>query len=243
MDRSRRRTAHPRVCGENDSLNGIKRTIAGSSPRVRGKHAASESHRGALGLIPACAGKTTHWRRIRRIHRAHPRVCGENISDGIDQLGHRGSSPRVRGKHPAATDGDLKTGLIPACAGKTSSCQCSGTASRAHPRVCGENAATVFPDVGGGGSSPRVRGKPRRRCGADHRARLIPACAGKTPFAARFVRFWRAHPRVCGENQGPRRKDMPRTGSSPRVRGKPQQRPYGILARRLIPACAGKTRV
>ena len=50
--------AHPRVCGENCGRCFALVALCGSSPRVRGKLGdfIFESH--ALGLIPACAGKT-----------------------------------------------------------------------------------------------------------------------------------------------------------------------------------------
>ena len=78
----------------------------------------------------------------------------------------------------------------------------------------------------------------RHRAG---RGRLIPACAGKTPWAdSMFSAIW-AHPRVCGENgEGPLiAGDV--AGSSPRVRGK--RMPFSTLSEDagLIPACAGKT--
>ena len=57
-----------------------------------------------------------------------------------------------------------------------------GTATPAHPRVCGENQLDELEAIARLGSSPRVRGKhhptaqPAPTCG------LIPACAGKTRF-------------------------------------------------------------
>ena len=53
--------------------------------------------------------------------------------------------------------------------------------------------------------------------------------------------WFRAHPRVCGENQSERRIANPATGSSPRVRGKHTTVVPPALDERLIPACAGKT--
>ena len=92
------------------------------------------------------------------------------------------------------------------------------------------------------GSSPRVRGKPRGRPRHPVRRGLIPACAGKTRRTpARCRRQW-AHPRVCGENFGSIRKINGGKGSSPRVRGKRVGAEGRVRARRLIPACAGKTR-
>ena len=50
-----------------------------------------------------------------------------------------------------------------------------------------------------------------------------------------------AHPRVCGENSCSSRSGRSGTGSSPRVRGNPPDRPRILRDRGLIPACAGKT--
>ena len=53
----------------------------------------------------------------------------------------------------------------------------------------------------------------------------------------------RAHPRVCGENQGESSAAKVHAGSSPRVRGKLPAESVDIVAEGLIPACAGKTRM
>ena len=50
--------AHPRACGENESLLGPGFTDAGSSPRMRGKLREAEGLSVSPGLIPAHAGKT-----------------------------------------------------------------------------------------------------------------------------------------------------------------------------------------
>ena len=52
------KTAHPRVCGENDGFGYVVHRPSGSSPRVRGKQTAWNATNFARGLIPACAGKT-----------------------------------------------------------------------------------------------------------------------------------------------------------------------------------------
>ena len=114
--------AHPRVCGENCG-RGITRVFPpGSSPRVRGKPGGSSRRACSPRLIPACAGKTRSASRSPPTWRAHPRVCGEN---GVAANGVRlplGSSPRVRGKLPPGARADTASRLIPACAGKTHSC-------------------------------------------------------------------------------------------------------------------------
>ena len=153
---------------------------AGSSPRVRGKHPACAFHCSGRGLIPACAGKTgmnTHGVPAKR---AHPRVCGENISGALVIACVRGSSPRVRGKPTIANREDYASRLIPACAGKTMMKSPERWITWAHPRVCGENYNAMQQNANAAGSSPRVRGKLGfldASCSPD---RLIPACAGKT---------------------------------------------------------------
>ena len=194
-----------------------------------------------FGLIPACAGKTGPPSIAVELARAHPRVCGENcmVSRFIWYL--HGSSPRVRGKLIPRGEGTLSWGLIPACAGKTSRPAGGGGPNWAHPRVCGENLGAPPPMPPKVGSSPRVRGKqPRlfvRRC----QHGLIPACAGKTFGQIVPQLVSRAHPRVCGENQGKARERDPLLGSSPRVRGKPKSFCKRSVLIGLIPACAGKT--
>ena len=75
-------------------------------------------------------------------------------------------------------------GIIPACAGSTSQADSSGTASRDHPRMCGEHtpfaaAAEAIP-----GSSPHVRGAHHRRGEFVFAWGIIPACAGSTRAVA-----------------------------------------------------------
>ena len=152
-----------------------------------------------------------------------------------------GSSPRVRGKLAAALTSGAALRLIPACAGKTRFRGSLPYSSGAHPRVCGENNTHLGSAPGWVGSSPRVRGKPVggliTACGGG----LIPACAGKTDPIGIVIHWWGAHPRVCGENTDAQAVAQAKTGSSPRVRGKPSTTYQRMCATGLIPACAGKT--
>ena len=178
--RTSQERAHPRVCGENMRTASASAEKPGSSPRVRGKLRSTMFDTVATGLIPACAGKTQGASRLAATPWAHPRVCGENGTRCEDTERTQGSSPRVRGKRSASHAETVIPGLIPACAGKTNTIQFVDSGNAAHPRVCGENAATVFPTLGGGGSSPRVRGKLNMLTALINGLRLIPACAGKT---------------------------------------------------------------
>ena len=174
--------------------------LPGSFPRVRGKHLLRAAADGVDGLIPARAGKTSSRQAAALKKRAHPRACGENEVAGLVHGGVPGSSPRVRGKRRSCHQAHRGRGLIPACAGKTSSASLPTCGRRAHPRVCGENAMPCHWVPFAKGSSPRVRGKQASAVLDRTWSRLIPACAGKTARIRRLEAARRAHPRVCGEN-------------------------------------------
>ena len=155
-----RNRAHPRACGENGR--------------------SSSGHARPPWLIPARAGKTSV--RLKIVHRlgAHPRACGENALTIVVSAVTVGSSPRVRGKRTPSTRPSSSGGLIPARAGKTVPVRQVPAPHPAHPRACGENELAQDAADGPGGSSPRVRGKPRRGHTPRLRGGLIPARAGKT---------------------------------------------------------------
>ena len=153
----------------------------------------------------------------------------------------RGSSPRVRGKRDQPVRHVPVPGLIPACAGKTDGTATESAPTRAHPRVCGENDILAGDTRAATGSSPRVRGKQAGGLLCLGPFGLIPACAGKTIRRSRLAWSGGAHPRVCGENDCLVVVVVEAEGSSPRVRGKRPPAHRCDRARRLIPACAGKT--
>ena len=107
--------------------------------------------------------------------------------------------------------------------------------------MCGENPTSSVIHSRAHGSSPRVRGKLSVIGLLLLLLELIPARAGKTGPSSRTRLPGPAHPRVCGENEVGVKVTADLEGSSPRVRGKRFRRGLGDPARRLIPACAGKT--
>ena len=89
---------HPRACGANLSRQPPAPSVAGSSPRVRGKPVQPVDDVGGHRIIPARAGQTPPVRSGCRWVADHPRACGANcylLPVAIDVIG---SSPRVRGK-------------------------------------------------------------------------------------------------------------------------------------------------
>ena len=69
---------HPRVCGEHVPVRGLARSIAGSSPRMRGTHVGDFLGGQVNGIIPAYAGNTSLMIRSADGIWDHPRVCGEH---------------------------------------------------------------------------------------------------------------------------------------------------------------------
>ena len=173
-------TAHPRACGENSPGRDTQRAGLGSSPRMRGKRGFFVPCNRPQRLIPAHAGKTGDRLRDLEIKAAHPRACGENPKPSRLPCLPHGSSPRMRGKPRNRIRRLVRTGLIPAHAGKTV-CNSSIAEIRwAHPRACGENARASRTLALPPGSSPRMRGKRHFRRLPRAGRRLIPAHAGKT---------------------------------------------------------------
>ena len=154
--------AHPRACGENPQAEVWHEQPWGSSPRVRGKPGVQSPNFLHDRLIPARAGKTNTTTRAAPAGSAHPRACGENVRTSEPLDAYFGSSPRVRGKPPAAGAAHALGRLIPARAGKTYPTTRPLTSSPAHPRACGENVTSASTRSLSPGSSPRVRGKPTR---------------------------------------------------------------------------------
>ena len=111
----------------------------------------------------------------------------------------------------------------------------------AHPRSRGENTTSTLKHAQTAGSSPLTRGKRRQHEGRQRPDRLIPAHAGKTRSSHPASRRSPAHPRSRGENPSASARTSPTFGSSPLTRGKPGLGGAAGLARRLIPAHAGKT--
>ena len=131
--------------------------------------------------------------------------------------------------------------ITPACAGKTTMNITEILELQDHPRVCGENATRTIPQFCPLGSPPRVRGKRFSLLTTLIAFRITPACAGKTSHRALQADPPEDHPRVCGENRPAKWESREKTGSPPRVRGKPSMIMHVILDIGITPACAGKT--
>ena len=172
--------AHPRSRGENTATLIRADDKKGSSPLTRGKRPPPRRSHERPGLIPAHAGKTPRRGSRPRRAGAHPRSRGENKTPQPPGPRWWGSSPLTRGKLLQAEGHTLIAGLIPAHAGKTSTCGRRSTSWTAHPRSRGENICSGVNLSFLEGSSPLTRGKRFWPYARGILRRLIPAHAGKT---------------------------------------------------------------
>ena len=168
-------------------------------------------------------------------------MCGEHFHYDAHVRAGVGSSPRVRGTPKPETIFCKLRGIIPACAGNTSSTTPSPRPNRDHPRVCGEHLDDKTLYARQQGSSPRVRGTPRPPSNALNPTGIIPACAGNTSRMQSRAQAPRDHPRVCGEHITYAVEGASSQGSSPRVRGTLIVPCGGFSGVGIIPACAGNT--
>ena len=214
----------------------------GTSPLTRGKRPLWHFNTPRPRNIPAHAGKTRSVPVDGGADGEHPRSRGENRvgSPRIQRRG--GTSPLTRGKLSTPPPAAPPFWNIPAHAGKTLRTGLSARRLTEHPRSRGENNRRRWRGWSLSGTSPLTRGKRNLRRPALHRARNIPAHAGKTMAVLPIVHFLKEHPRSRGENSLKNRESHPGAGTSPLTRGKlPQPRPGGRNTGN-IPAHAGKTR-
>ena len=94
--------------------------------------------------------------------------------------------------------------------------------SEDHPRACGVYGEIIVFQIHLHGSSPRVRGLPRRAAGRPPPSRIIPARAGFTTSNSLRVGVRWDHPRACGVYIPRWVPGSVKEGSSPRVRGLPR---------------------
>ena len=238
------RRDHPRVCGEHWHCFSLFCGWLGSSPRMRGTRDLPALKIRKDGIIPAYAGNTrTVSSRFQKIW-DHPRVCGEHCVAVCVLPVESGIIPAYAGNTAIVSQkGKFFSfaGIIPAYAGNTMRALASPISRRDHPRVCGEHKDCSYADMYWRGSSPRMRGTRDEIIVYLGNVGIIPAYAGNTTGVATRRTRWRDHPRVCGEHVWAGHVVGANTGSSPRMRGTPNQIFTNFQPLRIIPAYAGNT--
>ena len=153
---------HPRACGELEEIARDADFSRGSSPRMRGTRHLTVADRVSRRFIPAHAGNSHHSEHRRCRESVHPRACGElGFGDNSDYK-IVGSSPRMRGTQRGVGRRSCRNRFIPAHAGNSAAVPAASVCNSVHPRACGELSSTSEQTYHLSGSSPRMRGTPRR---------------------------------------------------------------------------------
>ena len=132
--------------------------------------------------------------------------------------------------------------IIPALAGSTSYPDACSDDRRDHPRACGEHDDVCLKGGREGGPSPRLRGARDGVSRLRGSRGIIPALAGSTAACSCAILSRRDHPRACGEHSYRCVVCRRSGGSSPRLRGAPEQVVDVVNRPGIIPALAGSTR-
>ena len=135
----------PACAGSTPLLARIRPIQQGSSPHVRGARGLLLPRGIVLGIIPACAGSTSYLAAIFHLPRDHPRMCGEHRNIIACICVSLGSSPHVRGAQKHCRHRRGVPGIIPACAGSTSTPTTRNPTQWDHPRMCGEHSSAASP--------------------------------------------------------------------------------------------------
>ena len=91
----------------------------GSPPPMRGKDLDLTGRIVGTRITPAHAGKRCFQIRHSRLHRDHPRPCGEKIDENKRKVVDGGSPPPMRGKGAGSANCRGAAGITPAHAGKS----------------------------------------------------------------------------------------------------------------------------
>jgi len=162
----------------------------------------------------------------------HPHARGERIYLSACWMAFRGSSPRPWGTRSAAGGGGLGERFIPTPVGNAYTSPAVRLPSPVHPHARGERLYGWRGYAGGGGSSPRPWGTPRRADRGPARDRFIPTPVGN----ARPRRYTPAaiavHPHARGERNDVVAPSFGNHGSSPR--------PWGTLGRSVAAAAPAR---
>ena len=194
-----RREDHPRLRGEKWDVFVGQYFTEGSSPLARGKVRVRPHFALSVGIIPACAGKSSGVSPCTCAGADHPRLRGEKSVLLSIHFPPHGSSPLARGKGVIYVAMSARAGIIPACAGKRDDRRGGGRIRQDHPRLRGEKALQYPAMIREPGSSPLARGKVRYVVQTYSRLRIIPACAGKSGPSSRYAGRFTDHPRLRGE--------------------------------------------
>ena len=151
-------------------------------------------------FIPVDTGNTSRWSAGQWWHPVHPRGYGEHISGIRQSMTIHGSSPWIRGTLFLWCTWIFPWRFIPVDTGNTGAVKFCHDSSPVHPRGYGEHILSRFISCLLHGSSPWIRGTPRKGGYSIVRKRFIPVDTGNTICTNSAFCLPAVHPRGYGEH-------------------------------------------
>ncbi len=190
----------PRAGGDDAFIAESSTMVLGRSPRGRGRPPPRTPSPPPSGKIPARAGTTASVIGGLFGTAEDPRAGGDDARRSAGSAGHKGRSPRGRGRLRGIRGIRGTRGKIPARAGTTSPSPGSASWLSEDPRAGGDDSARPSPNRQPRGRSPRGRGRLREPRGSHRPPGKIPARAGTTSDRKPIPRRRREDPRAGGDD-------------------------------------------
>ena len=149
---------HPRMRGEQSSLQSRASQSRGSPPHARGAGFFRNFLGAAGGITPACAGSSQCKGLTSAFQWDHPRMRGEQQVNDASVPVREGSPPHARGAATGYGGFTEVAGITPACAGSSMEEADERRFAEDHPRMRGEQRRTASQGLGLLGSPPHARG-------------------------------------------------------------------------------------
>ena len=130
---------HPRACGKHLDDLIVYFEDEGSPPRLRETRNRVVWPSRFRRITPAPAGNTGYQCFQSFFHGDHPRACGKHCRVSDIHTIARGSPPRLRETLRVIKPFSIWTGITPAPAGNTFTCDDCGDVYQDHPRACGKH--------------------------------------------------------------------------------------------------------
>ena len=237
--RRRARTVHPHACGDDAPTAPSTTVVIGSPPRVWGRLRLATAVVRAQRFTPTRVGTTACVSARTATCTVHPHACGDDCRSCSRAASANGSPPRVWGRPARADPGHPDARFTPTRVGTTTASRELARLYPVHPHACGDDGSLRRGCRRGGGSPPRVWGRPVVVFARFHRDRFTPTRVGTTERSPLRPRRPPVHPHACGDDRGKACREVRAVGSPPRVWGRHSKRADMVAIQRFTPHACG----
>ena len=232
---------HPHACGDDAPFRNWPAVERGSPPRVWGRLQANRREGLCHRFTPTRVGTTSRNAPGTMRPSVHPHACGDDPILMLAKTPNYGSPPRVWGRRSRWEQAYCSSRFTPTRVGTTVVLRRASLAGRftptrvgttgptprgrrrsaVHPHACGDDVTLSSLTVGNYGSPPRVWGRQSHDIATVSACRFTPTRVGTTCPGTCGVSLPTVHPHACGDDKRDSTRRAARSGSPPRVWGRP----------------------